>query len=79
MLFAEVWADVRHPSGLEAIKSDSLLSIVKASIRIDFLQGVTAEMWVEHDDQVYDIRAVLKDPTGRRYQDLACETGAKRA
>lgn len=79
VLFAEVWADVRHPNGLEAIKSDALLSLVKASIRIDYIDGVTAEMWVENEDAIYDIRAVLKDPTGRRHIDLVCELGARRA
>ncbi|MCR6477529.1 head closure protein [Variovorax phage VarioGold] len=76
---ATVWADVRHPNGLETIKSDAELSIVKASIRIRYLDGIVAGMWVEHDGETYDIRAVLKDPTGRRYLDLVCQTGARRA
>lgn len=79
VLVAELWADIRHPNGLEAIRSDALLSLVKASIRIDYIDGVTAEMWVENEGAIYDIRAVLKDPTGRRYLDLVCEQGAKRA
>lgn len=77
--FAEVWADVRHLNGMETIKGDAVVSIVPASIRIDYLPGVTAEMWVLHEGRTYAIKTVHPDPTERRYQDLVAETGGKRA
>jgi len=80
-LFAEMWADIRHPNGLTAIQSDAELSLVKASIRIDYVPGVTATMWIEVEgtELVYDIKATLLDPTAARYIDLVCVQGARRA
>lgn len=73
---ATVWANVAHKSGLETLKSDADVSIVKASIRIRRRTDVTAGMRVLCDGKVYDIRAVLDDVAGRVFVDLVCETGA---
>lgn len=73
---ASVWANVRHISGMETLKSDADISIVRASIRIRRRRDVDAGMRVLVDGKTYDIRAVLDDVFGREYCDLTCEQGA---
>lgn len=70
---ATVWANIRHTSGLEAIKSDATTSVVKASIRIRYRADIDAGMIVIYGAVTYEIRAVLPDEAGRVYCDLACE------
>lgn len=70
---ATVWADIRLSSGLGMIKADAVSSIVQASIRIRYRDGVNAGMRVVHGATVYAIKAVLPDAAGKRYADLACE------
>ena len=71
-----VWADVRHQQGLEAIKADVLTSVVKASIRIRYREGILPSQRVTYNGTIYEIAAVLPDPSGRYYLDLICHTGA---
>lgn len=71
--FATVWASIRHPSGLQAIKGDADVSVVKASIRIRYRTDITAGMRVLHGAVVYDIKAVLPDESGKVHADLVCE------
>ena len=73
--FASVWADVRFLNGMETVRADSPVPMVRASIRIRDLAGVTADMRVVHDGKNFDIKAVLPDPTGARWLDLVCEQG----
>ena len=73
---AIVWADVRFIGGLEAVKAGAAVSVARCSIRIRSRVGVTAGMRVIEGAQVYDIRAVLPDPSGRQYLDLVAEIGA---
>lgn len=68
---AKVWADVKHPSGLGAIKADADVSIVRASIRIRRRTDVDAGMRVLFGAAVYDIKAVLPGPSRDR-ADLVC-------
>lgn len=70
-LVAAVWADVRHKSGLSAIKGDADVSIVQVSIRIRRRAGIDAGMRVTHDGKQYDIKAVLPDGK-RQFIDLVC-------
>ena len=72
---AKVWANVRILSGLQTIKSDVDVSVIKASIRIRYRAGITADMRAVYKDQVFDIRAVLPDVHDREYLDLVCESG----
>lgn len=69
---ANVWAEIRHPSGLSAIKGDGDVSIVKASIRIRYRADVDAGMRIEHGASLYDIKAVLPDDVSRTHLDLVC-------
>lgn len=67
-----VWANVRHLSGSESIKSDRPTSEVRASIRIRFRQGVDAGMRVLAGGATYEIHAVLHDLQRREFTDLVC-------
>lgn len=71
--FATLWADVRHTSGIEAIKTDAIASVVRASIRVRYRGDLTAAMRVIHGSTTYNIVAVLPDIGGKEYVDLACE------
>ena len=71
--FATLWADVRHTSGVEAIKTDAIASVVRASIRVRYRGDLTAAMRVIHGSTTYNIVAVLPDIGGKEYVDLACE------
>lgn len=65
-------ADVREPTGTQAIRADAVTSSVKASIRIRFRQDIDASMRVQHGEDLYAVQAVLKDAR-RRHVDLVCE------
>ena len=71
--FATLWANVRHTSGVEAIKTDAIASVVRASIRVRYRGDLTAAMRVIHGSTTYNIVAVLPDVGGKEYVDLACE------
>lgn len=71
--YATVWADIRHKSGVEAIKSGEVTSTVKASVRVRYKSGITAAMRVAHGSVVYQIKAVLRDEQNKDYMDLVCE------
>lgn len=68
-----VHADILQRSGMEAIKADAETSIVKASIRIRYREGIDAGMRVLLGSTIYDIKAVLPDVAKRRHVDLVCE------
>lgn len=70
---ADLWADIRMKSGLEAIKAGAPVSVVAASIRIRYRAGVNAGMRVVHNLVAYNIVAVMPDVSGREFLDLACE------
>ena len=72
---ATVWADIKHLSGLSAIKSGADVSIVQSSIRIRYRAGIDAGMRVVHGADIYDIRAVLPDG-GKQFVDLVCQKAA---
>lgn len=71
---ATLWADIRHLSGLQAIKADANVSTVRASIRIRKRAGVDAGMRAVHGSTVYDVRAVLDVPGD--LMDLVCEAAS---
>jgi len=71
--FATVWANIKHKSGSETIKSDSMTSTVKASMRIRYLAGVNAGMRVTYQNVLYRIEAVLPHVDDKKYVDLVVE------
>lgn len=68
-----VWAEIRHPSGVETIKAGAEKSVVKASIKIRRRADITSAMRAVHGTTVYDIEAVLPDEVGRQNMFLACK------
>ncbi len=68
---AQVWADIRHMTGLQAIKADAQLSTVRASVRVRTRNDLAAGLRVVHGATVYEVRAVLK--VNADLMDLVCE------
>lgn len=71
--FVTVWSDVRHPNGLETLRGDAPVSIVRASIKVRLRSDITAAMQAVHAGVTYDIKAVLPDRLDRRFMFLICE------
>lgn len=71
---AATWADVKFPSGLGAIKADTDVSLVRASMRIRFRDDIQPDMRVVTGGLVFDIQAVLPDLARREYVDLVCQS-----
>ena len=70
----QLWADVRHVSGLSKLKADQEISVVRASVRIRFRRDIDHTMRLKlSNGAVYDIKAVLPDEEGRCFVDLVCE------
>jgi len=70
---ANVWANIRHLTGLEVIKAGAETSTVKTSIRIRKGPLVDASCRVIHGDTTYSVRAVLPDETERDKVHLVAE------
>lgn len=70
--YVSLWANVRHPSGSEAIRSGADTSTVKASVRVRWRTDLTAGMQMVHMGKNYDIEAVLPG-FDRKWTDLLCQ------
>lgn len=68
---AEIWP----MSGREFIAAQSIQAGVTTKITIRYVAGVEPRMRVVHGADVYNIKAVLPDPTLRRHLTLMCEVG----
>ena len=71
-LVAAIRANIKHVSGLSAIRGDADVSTVKSSIRIRYMAGIDAGMRVVHGSDIYDIQSALVNKPDR-YIDLVCE------
>ena len=71
---ADVYADIRHQSGLSAIKATADVSVNRVSIRIRY-RAVTPDMRVLQGATVFAIQAVLPDAK-RVFVDLVCQAVA---
>ena len=67
--FALLWANIKHQSGISAIRSGMDTSTVKASIRIRHTAGIHAGMRVLHDGTHYNIQSVALH-ADKKYIDL---------
>jgi SPP1 family predicted phage head-tail adaptor len=67
-----VWANVKHLRGVQAIKAGSDMSKVQCSIRLRYREDLDASMRVVSEGTNYDVRAVLPDG-GKVFVDLVCE------
>jgi SPP1 family predicted phage head-tail adaptor len=52
-----VWANVRVPTGAESIRAGAETATARLSIRIRYRQGLSADMRVLWNGQVYEIKA----------------------
>lgn len=71
--FATVWANVKHTSGIEQIKTSAETSTVKVSVQVRYRAGLNAGMRVSHSGNFYNILAVLPDTETKSYVNLVCE------
>ena len=71
---ADVYADIRHQSGMSAIKASADVSVNRVSIRIRY-RAVTPDMRVLQGSTVFAIQAVLPDAK-RVFVDLVCQVVA---
>ena len=70
---ADVWADVRPGTGMEAVRAGSLVSLVRASIRIRRRAGITNGMRVLVGTTAYEIEAVIPGGSRQEFTDLVCK------
>ena len=75
---AEVWAEVMPMSGREFVAAQMPTPGVTTRITIRHVDGVDASMRVLHGSMIYNIKAVLADPTLLRHLTLMCEQGVNR-
>lgn len=68
-------AEIVPLSGREFVAAQAVQAGVTTRITIRWRDDVKPSMRVVHDSDVYNIRAVLPDPTLRRHLTLMCETG----
>ena len=68
---AEVWP----LSGREFVAAQAVQAGVTTRITIRYQSGILPRMRVLHGSDVYNIQAVLPDPTLRRHLTLMCERG----
>lgn len=68
-----MWAEIRHPSGVEQLRGGGQVTTVSASIKVRRRTGITGAMQAVHGSTVYDIQAVLPDEVERQYMFLVCQ------
>lgn len=68
-------AEIVPLSGREFVAAQAVQAGVTTRITIRWRADVKPAMRVVHDADVYNIKAVLPDPTLRRHLTLMCETG----
>lgn len=73
--FARVCAHIRPLSGREFIAAQAVQAGVNTRITIRHREGVRPSMRFRYRGTLYDIRAVLPDPTLKRHINLICESG----
>lgn len=69
-------AEIMPMSGKEFVAAASIQANVNTKIVMRWRDDVLPAMRVLHEDVVYNIRAVLPDPSLRRHITLMCESGA---
>lgn len=69
---ATVWANIRYPSGLSAIRANADTAMVKVSIRIRYREDITEAMHIRHKTALFKIHAVLPNRE-KGHVDLVCE------
>lgn len=68
------WADVRHLTGSETLRSGADTSLLRASIRMWYRPEVGASSRVVHNGVIYAVKSPPLRNTDRRFMDLVCES-----
>ena len=69
----DTWGDVRHLRGLETLRADAQVAVLRASIRTWFRADVDETMRVMHNGRTYSITSPPLRNADRRFMDLVCE------
>jgi SPP1 family predicted phage head-tail adaptor len=72
---AGIWAEIVPLSGREFLAAAAQQAGVNTRITIRHREGIEPSMRVLHGEDVYNVKAVLPDPTLRRHVTLMCERG----
>lgn len=72
---SNVPADIIPVRGQEFIAAQSVQSQVTTRITIRHLAGIKPSMRLRHGSDIYNLEAVLPDPSLRRHLTLMCSTG----
>lgn len=71
----DVPAEIMPMSGREFLAAQSIQAGVNTKIVIRYQDGVLPRMRVVHGSTIYNIQAVLPDPSLKRHLTLMCEAG----
>lgn len=71
-------AEIVPLSGREFVAAQAVQAGVTTRITIRWKDGIAPSMRVLHDGLIYNVKAVLPDPTLRRHITLMCEQGINR-
>lgn len=74
-LYEDVPAEIVPMSGREFVAAAAIQAGVNTRITIRYVDVITASMRVVRGSDIYNIRAVLPDPTLARHLTLMCEAG----
>lgn len=73
---ADVPAEIVPLSGREFVAAQAMQNSVTTRITVRYDPSINPKMRIKHDGTIYNIRAVLPDPSLRRWLTLMCDTGA---
>jgi SPP1 family predicted phage head-tail adaptor len=68
-------AEIMPMSGKEYVAAASIQANVNTKITVRWRSDIQPAMRVVHDGTIYNVRAVLPDPTLRRHITLMCSSG----
>lgn len=74
-LHSKVPAEIVPLSGREFMAAQAAQAGITARLTIRYMAGITPKMRVVHGSDIYNIEAVLPDPTLRRHLTLMVSTG----
>ena len=67
------WANVRHMGGLETMRANSDVSVLRASVRMWYRPEIDATMQLVHNGVTYGISSPPLRNVDRRFMDIVCE------
>jgi SPP1 family predicted phage head-tail adaptor len=73
---SDVPAEIVPLSGREFVAAQAMQGSVTTRITVRYDPSINPKMRIKHDGTIYNIRAVLPDPSLRRWLTLMCDTGA---